>query len=235
MNCESDKRLMNTHTIAVAIDGPAGAGKSSISKVVAKKLGYLYIDTGAMYRSVTWAVLHDGIEPTDQAAVEAILPSLDLTMEPTEDACKVFVRGQDVTSLIRTPEVNNAVSEVASHKGVRQYLVDRQRLMAKAGGVILDGRDIGSVVLPDADLKVYLTASVEARAQRRYLEVKDSDPSITLEAIRENVEHRDYLDMNREESPLVCVDDAVVVDSSNLTFDQTVDRLTSLIEEASHE
>ena len=107
--------------------------------------------------------------------------------------------------------------------------------MAKAGGVILDGRDIGSVVLPDADLKVYLTASVEARAQRRYLEVKDSDPSITLEAIRENVEHRDYLDMNREESPLVCVDDAVVVDSSNLTFDQTVDRLTSLIEEASHE
>lgn len=221
--------------IAVAIDGPAGAGKSSISKVVAKKLGYLYIDTGAMYRSVTWAVLHDGINPNDQAAVEAILPSLDLRMEATEEAFKVFVRGQDVTDQIRTPEVNQSVSEVAAHKGVRQYLVEQQRLMAKAGGVILDGRDIGSVVLPDAELKVYLTASVEARANRRYLEVKDTDPSITLEAIRDNVEHRDYLDMNRDESPLVCVDDAVLVDSSDLSFDQTVDTLIALIEEAAHE
>lgn len=221
--------------IAVAIDGPAGAGKSSISKVVANKLGYLYIDTGAMYRSVTWAVLHDGIDPKDQVAVEAILPSLELRMEPTETACKVFVRGQDITGAIRTPEVNQFVSEVAAHKGVRCYLVERQRLMAKAGGVILDGRDIGSVVLPDAELKVYLTASVEARANRRYLEVKDTDPTITLASIRENVEHRDYLDMNREESPLVCVDDAVVVDSSDLTFEQTVDRLIGLIEEAAHE
>ena len=221
--------------IAVAIDGPAGAGKSSISKVVAKALGYLYIDTGAMYRSVTWAVLKDGLEPTDKEAVEAILPSLELRMEPTEEAFRVFVRGEDVTGLIRSAEVNNAVSQVASHKGVRDYLVERQRLMAKAGGVILDGRDIGSVVLPDAELKVYLTASVEARAQRRYLEVKDTDPTVSLEAIRENVEKRDYLDMNRDESPLVCVEDAVVVDSSDLTFEQTVEALTKLIEEAAHE
>lgn len=225
---------MTMRKIAVAIDGPAGAGKSSISKVLAQRLGYLYIDTGAMYRSVTWAVLHDRIEPTDKAGVEGLLPSLQLHMEPTEEAFRVFVCGQDITSLIRTPEVNAAVSEVASHKGVRTYLVEQQRLMAKAGGVILDGRDIGSVVLPDAELKVYLTASVEARAQRRYLEIKDSNPDMTLEAIRQNVEHRDYLDMNREESPLVCVEDAVVVDSSDLTFNQTVEALYRLIMERSH-
>ena len=145
---------------------------SSISKIVAKKLGYLYIDTGAMYRSVTWAVLHNHIDVNNQKAVEALLPELDLTMEASDDSCKVFIAGQDVTDFIRTPQVNNAVSIVASYKGVRQYLVERQRLMAEAGGVILDGRDIGSVVLPNAELKIYLTASVEARAMRRYLEVK---------------------------------------------------------------
>ena len=146
--------LMNTHKIAVAVDGPAGAGKSSISKIVAKKLGYLYIDTGAMYRSVTWAVLHNHIDVNNQKAVEALLPELDLTMEASDDSCKVFIAGQDVTDFIRTPQVNNAVSIVASYKGVRQYLVERQRLMAEAGGVILDGRDIGSVVLPNAELKI---------------------------------------------------------------------------------
>lgn len=222
---------MNTHKIAVAVDGPAGAGKSSISKIVAKKLGYLYIDTGAMYRSVTWAVLHNHIDVNNQTAVEALLPELDLTMEASDDSCKVFIAGQDVTNFIRTPQVNNAVSIVASYKGVRQYLVERQRLMAEAGGVILDGRDIGSVVLPNAELKIYLTASVEARAMRRYLEVKGTVNEQTLEDIKDSVMQRDDMDKNRKESPLIQVEDAVLVDSSEMTFDETVERILHLVQE----
>lgn len=222
---------MNTHKIAVAVDGPAGAGKSSISKIVAKKLGYLYIDTGAMYRSVTWAVLHNHIDVNNQTAVEALLPELDLTMEASDDSCKVFIAGQDVTDFIRTPQVNNAVSIVASYKGVRQYLVERQRLMAEAGGVILDGRDIGSVVLPNAELKIYLTASVEARAMRRYLEVKGTVNEQTLEDIKDSVMQRDDMDKKRKESPLIQVEDAVLVDSSEMTFDETVERILHLVQE----
>lgn len=222
---------MNTHKIAVAVDGPAGAGKSSISKIVAKKLGYLYIDTGAMYRSVTWAVLHNHIDVNNQKGVEALLPELDLTMEASDDSCKVFIAGQDVTDFIRTPQVNNAVSIVASYKGVRQYLVERQRLMAEAGGVILDGRDIGSVVLPNAELKIYLTASVEARAMRRYLEVKGTVNEQTLEDIKDSVMQRDDMDKNRKESPLIQVEDAVLVDSSEMTFDETVEHILHLVQE----
>ena len=222
---------MNTHKIAVAVDGPAGAGKSSISKIVAKKLGYLYIDTGAMYRSVTWAVLHNHIDVNNQKAVEALLPELDLTMEASDDSCKVFIAGQDVTDFIRTPQVNNAVSIVASYKGVRQYLVERQRLMAEAGGVILDGRDIGSVVLPNAELKIYLTASVEARAMRRYLEVKGTVNEQTLEDIKDSVMQRDDMDKNRKESPLIQVEDAVLVNSSEMTFDETVEHILHLVQE----
>lgn len=223
--------IMNTHKIAVAVDGPAGAGKSSISKIVAKKLGYLYIDTGAMYRSVTWAVLHNHIDVNNKKAVEALLPELDLTMEASDDSCKVFIAGQDVTDFIRTPQVNNAVSIVASYKGVRQYLVERQRLMAEAGGVILDGRDIGSVVLPNAELKIYLTASVEARAIRRYLEVKGTVNEQTLEDIKDSVMQRDDMDKNRKESPLIQVEDAVLVDSSEMTFDETVEHILHLVQE----
>lgn len=223
--------IMNTHKIAVAVDGPAGAGKSSISKIVAKKLEYLYIDTGAMYRSVTWAVLHNHIDVNNQKAVEALLPDLDLTMEASDDSCKVFIAGQDVTDFIRTPQVNNAVSIVASYKGVRQYLVERQRLMAEAGGVILDGRDIGSVVLPNAELKIYLTASVEARAMRRYLEVKGTVNEQTLEDIKDSVMQRDDMDKNRKESPLIQVEDAVLVDSSEMTFDETVEHILHLVQE----
>lgn len=223
--------IMNTHKIAVAVDGPAGAGKSSISKIVAKKLGYLYIDTGAMYRSVTWAVLHNHIDVNNQKAVEVLLPELDLTMEASDDSCKVLIAGRDVTDFIRTPQVNNAVSIVASYKGVRQYLVERQRLMAKAGGVILDGRDIGSVVLPNAELKIYLTASVEARAMRRYLEVKGTSNEQTLEDIKDSVIQRDDMDKNREESPLIKVEDAVLVDSSDMTFDKTVEHILHLVQE----
>lgn len=222
---------MNTKKIAIAIDGPAGAGKSSISKVVANELGYLYIDTGAMYRGVTWAVLDSHVDVKNQKDVESLLPSLDLTLEPTANACKVFVKGQDVTNLIRQQQINENVSTIASYKGVREYLVERQQAMAAVGGVILDGRDIGSVVLPKAELKIYLTASVDARAKRRWLEVQGTSNEQSLEDIKKNVESRDEMDKNRDQSPLVCVEDAIVVDSSNMTFDETVEHILHLVQE----
>lgn len=222
---------MNTKKIAIAIDGPAGAGKSSISKVVANELGYLYIDTGAMYRGVTWAVLDSHVDVKNQKDVESLLPSLDLTLEPTANACKVFVKGQDVTDLIRQQQINENVSTIASYKGVREYLVERQQAMAAVGGVILDGRDIGSVVLPKAELKIYLTASADARAKRRWLEVQGTSNEQSLEDIKNNVESRDEMDKNRDESPLVCVEDAIVVDSSNMTFDETVKHILHLVQE----
>ena len=222
---------MNTKKIAIAIDGPAGAGKSSISKVVANELGYLYIDTGAMYRGVTWAVLDSHVDVNNQKGVEALLPSLDLTLEPTASACKVYVKGQDVTDLIRQQQINENVSTIASYKGVREYLVERQQAMAAVGGVILDGRDIGSVVLPNAELKIYLTASVDARAKRRWLEVQGTSNEQPLEDIKKNVESRDEMDKNRDESPLVCVEDAIVVDSSNMTFDEAVKHILHLVQE----
>ena len=222
---------MNTKKIIIAIDGPAGAGKSSISKVVANELGYLYIDTGAMYRGVTWAVLDSHVDVKNQNDVEALLPTLDLTLEPTASACKVFVKGQDVTDLIRQQQINENVSTIASYKGVREYLVERQQAMAAIGGVILDGRDIGSVVLPDAELKIYLTASVDARAKRRWLEVQGTSNEQPLEDIKKNVESRDEMDKNRDESPLVCVEDAIVVDSSNMTFEETVEHILHLVQE----
>ena len=222
---------MNAKKIAIAIDGPAGAGKSSISKVVANELGYLYIDTGAMYRGVTWAVLDSHVDVNNQKEVEALLPSLDLTLEPTASACKVYVKGQDVTDLIRQQQINENVSTIASYKGVREYLVERQQAMAAVGGVILDGRDIGSVVLPNAELKIYLTASVDARAKRRWLEVQGTSNEQPLEDIKKNVESRDEMDKNRDESPLVCVEDAIVVDSSNMTFDEAVKHILHLVQE----
>lgn len=222
---------MNAKKIAISIDGPAGAGKSSISKVVANELGYLYIDTGAMYRGVTWAVLDSHVNVKNQKDVESLLPSLDLTLEPTANACKVFVKGQDVTDLIRQQQINENVSTIASYKGVREYLVERQQAMAAVGGVILDGRDIGSVVLPKAELKIYLTASVDARAKRRWLEVQGTSNEQSLEDIKKNVESRDEMDKNRDESPLVCVEDAIVVDSSNMTFDETVEHILHLVQE----
>ena len=222
---------MNTKKIAIAIDGPAGAGKSSISKVVANELGYLYIDTGAMYRGVTWAVLDSHVNVNNQKDVESLLPSLDLTLEPTANACKVFVKGRDVTDLIRQQQINENVSTIASYKGVREYLVERQQAMAAVGGVILDGRDIGSVVLPKAELKIYLTASVDARAKRRWPEVQGTSNEQSLEDIKKNVESRDEMDKNRDESPLVCVEDAIVVDSSNMTFDETVEHILHLVQE----
>ena len=217
--------------ISVAIDGPAGAGKSSISKVVAKKLGYLYIDTGAMYRGITWALLNAAISIDDVDAVEAALSKIQLELRVEETGLSVWVNGTDVSQDIRTQYVTSHVSQVAAQKAVRTKLVEMQRHMASAGGVILDGRDIGSVVLPNAELKVYLTASVETRGHRRWLELKDSE-NISLEEVCRTVAERDAMDMNRKESPLVCVDDAVVVETDHLSIEETVQTLVDLIRKA---
>ena len=217
--------------ISVAIDGPAGAGKSSISKVVAKELGYLYIDTGAMYRGITWALLNAGISIDDVDAVEAALSKIQLELRVEETGLSVWVNGTDVSQDIRTQYVTSHVSQVAAQKAVRTKLVEMQRHMASAGGVILDGRDIGSVVLPNAELKVYLTASVETRGHRRWLELKDSE-NISLEEVCRTVAERDAMDMNRKESPLVCVDDAVVVETDHLSIEETVQTLVDLIRKA---
>ena len=217
--------------ISVAIDGPAGAGKSSISKVVAKKLGYLYIDTGAMYRGITWALLNAGISIDDVDAVEAALSKIQLELRVEETGLSVWVNGTDVSQDIRTQYVTRHVSQVAAQKAVRTKMVEMQHHMASAGGVILDGRDIGSVVLPNAELKVYLTASVETRGHRRWLELKDSE-NISLEEVCRTVAERDAMDMNRKESPLVCVDDAVVVETDHLSIEETVQTLVDLIRKA---
>lgn len=217
--------------ISVAIDGPAGAGKSSISKVVAKQLGYLYIDTGAMYRGITWALLDQGIEISDTDAVKAALDRIELRLVPVEDGLQVLVNDRDVSKEIRTQYVTSHVSQVAAQKAVRTKLVEMQRSMASVGGVILDGRDIGSVVLPDAELKVYLTASVETRGHRRWLELKDKE-DITLEEVCRTVANRDTMDMKRKESPLICVDDAIVVETDHLSIEETVQRLAELIKNA---
>lgn len=217
---------MNNFTIA--IDGPAGAGKSSVAKLLAKKLGYLHIDTGAMYRAITWYLLKNKIS-IDITQIKENLKNIELHMQPTEEAFNIGVNDVDVTQLIRTYEVSENVSQVASFKEVREFLLNEQRKLAENGKVILDGRDVCSIILPNADIKFYLTASVESRAKRRWLELKEKNEEHSLEEICEAVKKRDYNDMNRVESPLVCVPDAIVVDSSEMTLNETVDYMYNYI------
>ena len=204
--------------ISVAIDGPAGAGKSSVAKAVAKRAGYLYLDTGAMYRALTWA------------ALKSLIHTTDIHMEPGETD-RVFVNGTDVTAPIRSAEVTGHVSAVAALPAVREKLVDLQRQIAARGGVILDGRDIGTVVLPKAELKVFLTASVEARAARRCVQLAEKGENVPLEKVKADISARDKADSERRVSPLREADDAVHVDNSRLTAEETADLLYKLIKE----
>lgn len=217
--------------ITVAIDGPAGAGKSSVAKMVANRLHYLYIDTGAMYRAFTWAMLERHVDIEDEQTVRQLTDSIQIRLEPGADICRVYADGQEITEEIRTPFISSHVSQVAALAVVRTKLVQLQRDMAKGGGVILDGRDIGTVVLPRADLKIYLTASVAARARRRFLELKEKGSTETLEDIEASIAARDDMDSHRAVSPLKRADDAVLVDNSNLTLEETVDCICRMIEE----
>ena len=219
--------------LTIAIDGPAGAGKSSVARLLAKRLHYLYIDTGAMYRAFTWAVLQEYVDICDANAVKRLTESISIRLEPMEDKCRVFVGNREVTEEIRMHDVSSRVSSVAALAVVRQKLVQLQRDMAKDGGVILDGRDIGTVVLPDADLKIFLTASVESRARRRFLEIQAKGGTETLEAIAANIAARDDMDSHRAVSPLRQAEDAVLLDNSELNLEETADVITDLIRQRS--
>ena len=214
----------------IAIDGPAGAGKSTIAKKVAEKLGFVYIDTGAMYRAMGLYYMNKGISVDDKEAVIAEFDSIDITLKHVDGVQHIFLNGEDVSGLIRTPEVGENASKVSAIAEVRAKLVAIQQAIAAKINVVMDGRDIGSVVLPDAELKIYLTASVKVRALRRYKERLEKGEQADLAEIEKEIEERDYRDMHRDASPLVCVPDAVVVDTSDMSIEEVMDRIISLVD-----
>ena len=215
--------------ISVAIDGPSAAGKSTIAKMVAKKENFIYIDTGAMYRCVAYYCLTQKIDLNDEKAVEQAIEHIQIRL--TSDN-KVYLNDEDVSNQIRQDQVSLGASCVSKYQAVRSFLVDEQRKMAKAGNVILDGRDIGTVVLPNADLKIYQIASVETRAKRRYLENLERGLDADLETIKKEIEERDYQDTHREISPLKKAEDAVELDTSSLTLEEVVEQVLTLIQKA---
>lgn len=212
----------------MAIDGPAGAGKSTVARKVAEALGYLYIDTGAMYRALTWAVLRAGVPVEDPAAVAEAIADAEVHLEPGPNGNRVFLNGEDVTAAIRTPAVSEAVSQVAAIPEVRRRLVTLQQQLARSRGIVMDGRDIGTVVLPDAEVKVFLTASLEERTRRRFLESRATGHGQDLDAVRKNLEERDRLDAGRAVSPLKAADDAVVIDTTHQSVEQVVAQILRL-------
>jgi cytidylate kinase len=214
--------------INIAIDGPAGAGKSTIARLVADTLGFVYVDTGAMYRAVTWMVLQQDVSPSDTVRVVAIARSMKLELRPGPEGQQVFVSGEDVTGRIRTPAVNENVSDVAKIREVRELLVAKQKEMTAAKGVVMDGRDIGTHVLPDAEVKVFLTASPRVRAERRFKEMKDTHPDLTIDQLEQDIARRDRIDEQREVSPLVRAQDAVLLDSTGMSIPEVVDRILEL-------
>lgn len=216
---------------AVAVDGPAGSGKSTVAKEIAKALGILYIDTGAMYRTVGMACLKKGIDPADEGDVVASLDDLDMKIFPEAGGQRILLDGEDITSRIRTEEIGKAASSVAAYQKVREKLVEIQQGLAKEQSVIMDGRDIGTKVLPDAEVKIYLDASVEERAKRRVGELEAQGKTADLEIIREEIAQRDYQDMHRENSPLCRAEDAVNVDTTGLDIPAVTEKLLVLIAE----
>ena len=213
----------------IAIDGPAGAGKSTVAKIVAEKLGYTYIDTGAMYRAVAWKTLQQSSEATDEAILRAV-EGIDVRLACTDSGTRVTVDGTDVTGEIRTPEVTHIVSRVAALGPVREKMVELQRAMAADGAVVMDGRDIGTNVLPNADVKIFLTASVEERARRRYDEMKEKGYAVDFDDLKKEIASRDKQDSEREISPLRQAEDAILLDSTALSIDAVVARVMDLSE-----
>ncbi|MCI6099801.1 MAG: (d)CMP kinase [Selenomonas sp.] len=217
--------------LVVAIDGPAGAGKSTVAKLAAKELGYTYIDTGAMYRAVAWKTLQRKADVTD-ALILGVVKDIDVRLAYKDGVTQVFVDGQEITGEIRTPEVSHIVSQVAALGPVREKMVDLQRQMATEGGVLMDGRDIATHVLPNADVKIFLTASIEERAQRRWKEMKEKGYDMSLEELQKDIAARDKADSEREISPLVQADDATLLDTTGLSIDEVVARILAMCSEA---
>lgn len=216
---------------AVAIDGPAGAGKSSMAKAAARRFGFVYVDTGAIYRTVGLAALRAGLNCRDAAAVTALLPRLTIRFGHENGEQRMYLNGEDVTELIRTPEISRAASDVSAIPEVRGFLLDMQRECARCASVVMDGRDIGTVVLPEAELKIFLTASAERRAERRLAELLERGHSVTLAEVLEDMEKRDRQDEQRAAAPLRASEDAVLLDTSELTLDESIDAVCGLISE----
>ena len=214
---------------SVAIDGPAGAGKSTIAKRVAKERDFIYIDTGAMFRAMAIHFLRCGIAADDHEKISNAVKDVSVTISYVNGEQQVFLNGENVTGQLRTEEVGNMASASSVVGDVRKKLLELQRKLAASANVVMDGRDIGTVVLPDADVKVYLTASVEVRAQRRYKELIEKGQEADLEKIKKDIEERDYRDMNREIAPLRQAEDAILVDSSSMTIDENVQAILDLI------
>ena len=215
--------------ISVAVDGPSGSGKSTLSRAAAKELSLVYVDTGAIYRTTALHILRQGADPRDAAAAAALLPEVGITL--SYDAAgmqRMCLNGEDVTELIRTQEVSMAASAVSAYPVVRAFLLEMQRELARRHSVIMDGRDIGTKVLPDAAVKIYLTASARIRAMRRYQELQQQGISGSLEEIEKNIQKRDEQDKNRENSPLRQAEDAVLVDSSEMTIDQVAEEILAI-------
>ena len=216
--------------LQVAIDGPASSGKSTVAKIIAKRFGYVYCDTGAMYRSVTWAALENGIDVSDTKRVIDLARRIKITFEPGQPDQRVFVDGHEVTKDIRTEKIAANVSAVAAIPEVRAQMVEQQRQIAQAGGIVMDGRDIGTTVLPDAQVKVFLVASAHERARRRYEEnLQKGLATQSLDELEAAIKLRDQKDSTRKVSPLTQAEDAILIDTTSLTIDQVVDEISALI------
>lgn len=215
----------------IAIDGPAGAGKSTIAKRVAKEMGYIYVDTGAMYRSLALYFIRLGIDKGDEARISEAVKGADVTIKYVNGEQQVLLNDENVTGLIRTEEVGNMASASSVYSSVRSKLLDLQRNLAASNDVIMDGRDIGTCVLPNAQVKVFLTASVDTRADRRYKELVEKGENPDLDKIKKDIEERDYRDSHRENAPLRQADDATLVDSSNMSIEEVVDAIINLCKE----
>ena len=216
--------------ISIAIDGPAGAGKTTIAREVARRLGLKYVDTGAMYRAVAWKSLEQGIPLSDEKAIVEMAGKMSIDFRHGDRG--VFVDGTDVSEAIRTPEVTRLSSPVSAISGVRRRLVAQQQRLAVDGGVVMEGRDIGSVVLPNAELKVFLTASVDERSRRRFLEMQAAGMDVDIEALKKDIEERDVRDSTRSDSPLTQVPDAVVIDTDKLTIEEVIEKVITLIRDS---
>ncbi len=218
--------------ISVAIDGPSGAGKSTLSRVAATELGFVYVDTGAIYRTVAFHALRRGVDPQDASAVERLLPEIRIAMEyDGEGLQRMYLNGEDLTDLIRTQEISMAASKVSVHPAVRSFLLNMQREMAEKYSVIMDGRDIGTVVLPDADVKIFLTANSEARARRRWRDLQERGTAKDFQQLLQETRERDEADMNRAAAPLRPAEDAVLLDTTELTFEESGRRILEIIRE----
>jgi len=219
-------------TLRVALDGPAGAGKSTVAKQAAKRLGLTYVDTGAMYRAITWKALQEGMDMTNESALTLLANRISIDFEQTENGQNVFVDGVDVTEAIRTLDVTANVSPVSAVQGVREAMVKIQKDIAARVGVVMDGRDIGTVVLPFADVKIWLTASVEERAQRRYQELVAKGQDVDFDRLKEDIKRRDEYDSGREHSPMKKADDAQVLDTTGLSIEQVIERILHICQQA---